>query len=151
MDLKDYDDKEIKALVESLDVEKPLYSYSDMKMGEVFREKIPIIEVCTAKYKTVVPILEKELAEATGKRQVLLAQTLAMFGVSAAVPALAAEIERQIANGGLPVRTAKVLYTQLPPDQGAMPDVVYLIYSLGMTRDKRNLDVWKKVAELGRE
>jgi hypothetical protein len=145
---KEYDDIELKALVESLDAEKPLYSYSDMKMGEVFREKIPIVEVCTAKYKTAVPILEKELAGATGKRQVLLAQALAMFGVSAAVPALAAEIERHLTEGGLPVRTSKVLYTQLPPDQGAMPDVVYLIYSLGMTRDKRNLDVWKKVAEL---
>jgi len=145
---KEYDDIELKALVESLDAKKPLYSYSDMKMGEVFRGKIPMVEVCTASCDRAVPILKESFTQATGKRQVLLAQALAMFGASAGVPALVEEIERHLTGGSLPVRTSKVLYTQLPPDQGAMPDVVYLIYSLGMTGDKRNLDVWQKVAEL---
>lgn len=145
---KHYDDTELKVLVESLDAERPLYSYADMKMGEVFRQKIPIVEICTVDCRNVVPILRQALSQASDKRRVLLAQALAMFESPEAVPALVAEIERHLAQGSLPPRTSKILYTQLPPDQGAMPDVVYLIYSLAMTRDKRSLAVWNKVAEL---
>jgi len=145
---RDYDDVELKALVESLDAKKPLYSYSVMEMGEVFRERIPIVEVCTASCERAVPILKESLAQAKGKRRVLLAQALAMFESPEGVPELVAEIERHLAEGSLPPRTSQILYTQLPPDQGAMPDVVYLIYSLGMAWDKRNLAVWDKVAEL---
>jgi ribulose 1,5-bisphosphate synthetase/thiazole synthase len=145
---KHYDDTELKALVESLDAKRPLYSYADMKMGEVFRQKIAVVEICTADCQSVVPILKEVLSQASDKRRVLLAQALAMFESPEAVPALIAEIERRLAEGSLPPRTSKILYTQLPPDQGAMPDVVYLIYSLGMTRDKRSLAVWNKVAEL---
>jgi hypothetical protein len=119
-----------------------------MKMGEVFRQKIPIVEICTADCRSVVPILRQALSQASDKRRVLLAQALAIFESPEAVPALVAEIERHLAQGSLPPRTSKILYTQIPPDQGAMPDVVYLIYSLGMTRDKRSLAVWNKVAEL---
>jgi len=145
---KYYDERELKALVESLDAKKPLYSYSDMEMGEVFRGKIPIVEICTTSHHSAIPILEEAFSLAKSKRRVLLAQALAMFESPAGVMALIAEIERHLANGILPQRTSRVLYTQLPPDQGAMPDVVYLIYSLGMTRDERSLTVWDKVAEL---
>jgi len=145
---KRYDDAELKALVESLDGGRPLYSYSDMEMGEVFREKIPIVEVCAANCRKAVPILEEALSKAKDKRRVLLAQALAKFGSSAGVPVLIAEIERHLAGGTLPPRTARIRHGGVPPDQGAMPDVVYLIYSLGMTRDKRCLAVWNKVAEL---
>jgi flavin-dependent dehydrogenase len=145
---KYYDERELKALVESLDAKKPLYSYSVMEMGEVFREKIPIAEICTASCHRTVPILEEALSQAEGKCRVLLAQALSMFESPAGVMALIAEIKRHLANGTLPRRTSRILYTQLPPDQGAMPDVVYLIYSLGMTRDERSLTVWDKVAEL---
>ena len=145
---KDYDDIELKALVESLDAKKPLYSYSVMEMGEVFRERIPIVEICTASCKRAVPILKESLAQAKGKRRVLLAQVLAMFESPEGVAELVTEIEHHLAEGSLPPRTSKILYTQCPPDQGAMPDVVYLIYSLGMARDKRNLAIWDKVAEL---
>ncbi|UCE99237.1 MAG: FAD-dependent oxidoreductase [Planctomycetota bacterium] len=145
---KYYNDGELKALVESLSGEKPLYSYSVMKMGEVFREKIPIVEVCSASCGRVVPILEESLSQAQGKRRVLLAQALAMFESTMGVAELVAEIEQHLAGDKLPARTSEVLYTQRPPDQGAMPDVVYLIYSLGMTRDRRNLAIWDKVTEL---
>ena len=145
---KYYDESALKALVESFDAKKPLYSYSVMEMGKVFRGKIPIVEICTANHRTAVPILEQALWRAEGKRRVLLAQALAMFESPAGVMALIAEIKRHLANGTLPRRTSRILYTQLPPDQGAMPDVVYLIYSLGMTRDERSLTVWDKVAEL---
>lgn len=144
---KSYDDAELKALVESLDAEKPLYSYSDMEIGEVFRERIPFVEVCTAGPQ-ILPILERALLLAEGNRRVLLAQALAMYGSSAGVPRLIGKIEQCLVDGTLPPRTSRIRWAGLPPDQGAMPDVVYLIYSLGMTRDKRSLAVWDKVADL---
>ncbi len=145
---KKYSDAELKALVESIKADKPLYAYSVMEMGEVYREKIPIAEVCGGNCDRAVPILAEALSGADEKLRVRLAQALAMCGSAAGAAALAAEIDRHLSGGSLPARTSKVLYTQLPPDQGAMPDVVYLIYSLGMTRDRRTLAVLAKVAEL---
>jgi ribulose 1,5-bisphosphate synthetase/thiazole synthase len=143
-----YTDAEIETLVGSLDAEKPLYAYSDMEMGEVFSEKIPIVEVCTAGCCRVVGDLEQAFSQVEDKRRILLAQVLAMCDNPAGVPDLIAEIERQLSGQTLPPRTSRIRHAGLPPDQGAMPDVVYLLYSLGMTRDKRSLAVWEKVAEL---
>jgi ribulose 1,5-bisphosphate synthetase/thiazole synthase len=143
-----YSDAELKALVGSIKADKPLYAYSIMEMGEVFREKIPMVEVCGGNCARAAPILAEVLSSADEKLRVRLAQALAKCGSAAGAAALIAEIERHLAEGRLPVRTSKVLYTQLPPDQGAMPDVVYLIYSLWMTRDKGVLAVLGKVAEL---
>jgi hypothetical protein len=36
----------------------------------------------------------------------------------------------------------------MPPDHGAMSDACYLLYSLGLTRDKRSIKVWQRVADL---
>jgi ribulose 1,5-bisphosphate synthetase/thiazole synthase len=143
-----YTDAELVTLVESLDAQKPLHAYSDMEMGEVFREKIPLVEVCTAGCCRAIPVLEQAFSQAEGKRRVLLSQMLAMCDNSAGVPDLIAAIEQHIAGGTLPPRTSRIRHAGLPPDQGALPDVVYLLYSLAMTRDKRNLAIWKKVAEL---
>jgi ribulose 1,5-bisphosphate synthetase/thiazole synthase len=145
---KKYSDAELKALVQSIDADKPLYAYSVMKMGEVYRQKIPIVEVCGANCERAVPILAEALSGADEKPGVRLAQALAKCGSAAGAATLIAEIERHLADGTLPPRTSKVLYTQRPPDQGAMPDVAYLIYSLGMTRDRGVLAVLGKVAEL---
>ncbi|NRF92385.1 hypothetical protein HQN89_15350 [Paenibacillus frigoriresistens] len=48
----------------------------------------------------------------------------------------------------LPRRAADMMYVQLPPDHGAMPDVVYLLYSLAQTRDSRSIAVWQRVVDL---
>jgi hypothetical protein len=72
-----------------------------------------------------------------------------MLGSRAGVPVLAARIENMLAGlRKVPPRTNKVLYIELPPDQGAMPDACYLLYSLGMARDRRALPVWRRVAAI---
>ncbi len=144
-----YSDAELRVLVKSIKADKPLYAYSIMEMGEVFRDKIPIVELCGGgDCARAVPILAEVLSGADEKLRVRLAQALAKCGSAAGAAALAAEIDRHLSGESLPARTSKVLYTQLPPDQGAMPDVVYLIYSLGMTRDRGTLAVLDKVAGL---
>lgn len=144
---REYNTAEQKALVESFSADKPLHSYSDMKDSEVFREIIPIVEVCSSGAPAPA-ILKQALLSARGNLRIRLAQALAVYGLSAGAATLIAEIERYLANGTLPPRTSQIRNAGLPPDQGAMPDVVYLMYSLGMTRDKRSLIIWDKVAGL---
>lgn len=49
---------------------------------------------------------------------------------------------------GLPERDSNVRHAGFPPDQGAMPDVAYLLFSLGMVPDERALPVWARVVAL---
>jgi hypothetical protein len=135
------------ALVAAIDGKQPLYAYSDMEMGEVFGGRIPFVDVCTAGTQ-IVPYLEEALAVATGLRRVHLAQALAYYGSPAAVTALVDEIDRHLSEQHLPIRDNEIRHANYPPDQGAMPDVVYLLYSLGMTCDARSLPVFSRIVEL---
>jgi HEAT repeat protein len=138
---------DLHALVDAIDGAHPLYDYSDMEMGEMFEGTIPMVEACAAG-PAIVPLLLGALEGASGLRRVHLAQALAMHGHEAAVPVLIEEIERLLEDNRLPVRDNAIRHAGYPPDQGAMPDVVYLLYSLGMTRDIRALPVWERVANL---
>ncbi|MGZ4162168.1 MAG: hypothetical protein ACXVNF_15415, partial [Neobacillus sp.] len=64
------------------------------------------------------------------------------------VPTLISEIMTMLQGQHLPKRTADILYVTMPPDHGAMPDVCYLLYSLGLTRDRRSIEVWQRVADI---
>jgi ribulose 1,5-bisphosphate synthetase/thiazole synthase len=140
-------DAELEALLQSLHADRPLYAYSDMEMEQVFRDPVPFVEICAAGPR-MVPMLQRALASAVGARRVRIAQALALLRSPTGVPTLTAEIMQQLSGPTLPAREAYIRHTQLPPDQGAMPDVVYLIYALGMARDRRSLIVWARVAEL---
>jgi len=147
---KEYSEEELKTLVDSLTGEESLYMYADMEMDEVYTDRIPIVEVCTVGPR-VIPYLESALDQALEqrdtKRQLVLAQALSMYESSCGVPVLISEIERMLGDEGLPIRENGIRHTQLPPDQGAMPDVVYLIYTLGMTKDRRSIPIWQKIAD----
>ncbi|GAB2566581.1 FAD-dependent oxidoreductase [Gracilibacillus alcaliphilus] len=149
---KEYQEEELASLVDSLTGDKPLYTYADMDMNDVYTERIAIVEVCMAGPR-IIPYLEKAFDQATAnhetRRQVILAQALAMYESSYGVPVLLEAIEQELTQSGnqLPVRDSDIAYTQLPPDHGAMPDVCYLLYSLGMTQDKRSIPVWQQIAD----
>jgi hypothetical protein len=139
---------ELEALIGALTAERPLRDYSDMELHEVYRGRLPLVDVCCAGPRAV-PLLERALDQAAGPRRVLLAQALAMVGSTAGVPALVSAIQEQLAAGCLPERMAAVrLADKYAPDQAAMPDVVYLLYSLGLARDPRALPVWQRVVDL---
>jgi hypothetical protein len=85
---------------------------------------------------------------ATGLRRIHLAQALAYYRSPAGVPVLVDEIARHLGGEALPTRENDIRHANYPPDQGAMPDVVYLLYSLGMARDARSLPVFERVVAL---
>ncbi len=142
-----YTDRDLTALVDALDGSRPLYAFSDMEMGEIFSGSIPFVDVCTAGDR-IVPYLEAALANAEGLRRIHLAQALAWYGSRAAVPVLIEEIDHHLHGDALPVRDNQIRHANYPPDQGAMPDVVYLLYSLGMVRDRRSLSTFARVVDL---
>ena len=78
-----FDQNELQALIDSLDGEKPLHSYSNMQVGDYFEGRVPIVDILCAG-PGIVPLLEKALAETTGAKQILLAQALAAVGSGAA-------------------------------------------------------------------
>jgi ribulose 1,5-bisphosphate synthetase/thiazole synthase len=140
-----YRDAEMPGLIRAMLQDQPLLAYQEVGFDDVQRQKIPFVEVCTAGPR-IVPLLEAAMASTP--RKLLVAQALAIHGSRAAVPVLAEAIEKAMAAGALPVRTANARWAQLPPDQGAMPDSAYYLYALGMIRDPRALPVWDKIASL---
>ena len=139
-------DFDVDNLLGQLSADKPLYAYSDMEMDEIYRDIIPFVEICCLG-KAAMSKIRDAFLNADGKRRLLLAQVLAMMGDAGDIEVLMDEIIEQLALGQLPSRSQSIRNTQLPPDQGAMPDVVYWIYSLGMVRDPRAILIYKEVAD----
>jgi ribulose 1,5-bisphosphate synthetase/thiazole synthase len=146
LDEREHTDEDLEAFVAQLTGEAPLYGYSDMHMGELFRERIPFVEICSAGDRAV-PILVRAHERVHGPRRLVLAQALAICGSGAGVPTLIDAIASAISDG-LPERDSNIRHAGFPPDQGAMPDVVYLLFSLGMVPDERSLPVWERVVAL---
>jgi flavin-dependent dehydrogenase len=149
------DEAAITAFVKQLDG-RHLSAWEDVPMAREgsphYREKIPFVEICTADPTLAVPILEREMAEATGDRQLRLAQALAMFGSKSAAPVLIQAIERSIAGENTPpkptLRDSKDAGTVEHTGIGIPTPPADLVYSLGMTRDRRALAVWEKLGSL---
>jgi ribulose 1,5-bisphosphate synthetase/thiazole synthase len=141
-----YSDEELVQLVERIETD-PLYEYANMRMNEVYRDTIPFVEICSVGPR-IIPVLERALAEEDGVKRVRMAQALAMLGSGSGVPVLSDAIMEMLQGDALPVRTADIMYVQLPPDHGAMPDAAYLLYSLAQAADARSVPVWERVAEL---
>jgi len=140
------DDAELAESVAS--IQAPLRAYSDMELHDVYLDRIPLVDVCCAGPRAL-PILERALERAQDNRRIVLAQALALMGSSAGVPSLAAAIEQQLAGERLPELSGSVRhFVNYVPDQAAMPDVAYLLYGLGMARDRRALPVWQHVVDL---
>jgi flavin-dependent dehydrogenase len=125
-------DAELRALVDGLTGDEPFYI--DMGFDGRQTEPMILVRLGTAGAR-VVPLLEDAYrACPSGKRQLLLARLLAWYGSPDGLETLAGTIERGLAAGTLPARESKIRHAGLPPDQGAMPDLCYLIFTLGMVR-----------------
>jgi ribulose 1,5-bisphosphate synthetase/thiazole synthase len=144
----EYSDTELETLVDGIAADPPLHAYSKMELHEVYLDRIPLVDACCAGPR-VIPVLAKALEQADGPRRTLLAQALTMVGSSAGVPVLVAAIQEQLAGDRLPTRDFFVaMVDTYAPDQGAMPEAAYLLYSLGIARDRRALPVWQRVVDL---
>lgn len=138
----------VDVLIGQLDEDKPLYSYSDMDENEVFREKIPFVEICLLRDKAV-PALERALATSSSKKQMLIAKALAFIGSKSAVTVIINRINENLKQGVLPERTETIRHSNhIPPNQAAMPETAYLLNALAMCRDERSVEVWEKVIDI---
>ncbi len=142
-----WDDGELPDLVAALVADGPLSAWQDMPMEAVHRGPIPFVEVCTAGPR-IVPLLAAALATAPPARRVVLAQALAWYRSPLGVPVLVEAIERLLTGAKIPPRTTRIRHANLPPDQGAAPEAVYLLNSLGWVRDRRALPLWQRVVDL---
>jgi ribulose 1,5-bisphosphate synthetase/thiazole synthase len=146
--LPEYSHEELAGLCRSISSDPPPWDYNNMGLELKRSERIPLVEVLSAGARAI-PHLERELEWASGERQVLLAQALALLGSQAGVPALVRRLQEYFSGEVLPPRQAYMFNSNLrPPDQGAMPEPVYLLYALGMARDRRSLPVLEEVADL---
>jgi flavin-dependent dehydrogenase len=144
----EYSDAELEALVDRITADPPLHAYSKMGLHEVYLDRIPLVDACCAGPR-VIPVLERALGQADGPRRTLLAQALTLVGSTAGVPALIAAIQKELGGDRLPVRDFFIaMVDTYAPDQAAMPEVAYLLYSLSMARDQRALPVWQRVVDL---
>jgi hypothetical protein len=127
-------------------------AWEDVQMAKEgqpnFRQKIPVVEICSADPALAVPILKEEMGRASGDRQVRLAQALAMFGSKAATPVLIEAIYRALDAWTLPgPPRSESDASHAKGVRGGVPTPpADLLYSLGMTRDPRAIPVWDKVA-----
>lgn len=116
-----------------------------------FRQKIPFIEICTANPELAVPILEEEYANAIGDRKLRLAQALAMFGSKTGAPVLIESINQAMDTGKVPykpkLRDQKDAGAVEHTGIGIPQPPADLVYSLGMTRDRRALAVWERLGK----
>jgi ribulose 1,5-bisphosphate synthetase/thiazole synthase len=145
----EYTDADLEVLVAAfLADDRPFHRYSLMDLNEVFHERIPLVEICTAGER-VIPLLERVLKQADGPGRLRAAQALALVGSSAGTEVLVAALKSQLSGKRLPQRDAFIQHVdKFAPDQAAMPDAAYLLYALGMTRDRRALPVWERVVDL---
>ena len=97
-----FNNDDLVQLVGTLSAEKPLYTYSDMRLSKVYKERIPLVDIITAGPQAI-PLLEAKLdQENDPKRRVLLAQALAQIGSKAGVPVLIGTIMEMLSGGHLP-------------------------------------------------
>lgn len=122
-----------------------LYEYSNMEFHDVQRAPIPIVEVCRYGPK-VVPDLIQELSYPDSPRRLMVARALAWYGSPKAFPVLLEAIHQELRQGDrLPMRSQKIRYTVGTPDQGAMPDLCYLLHTVAWLRDERAIGLMEEV------
>ncbi|MFD7923820.1 FAD-dependent oxidoreductase [Streptomyces sp. NPDC059740] len=126
----------------------PLHGYSDMGRREVFRGRIPFVDLVLDPRPTTTAQLTEAMATAEGPARLALAQILVCRGARAGTDVLLAALDRALAPGRLPQRDGRIREAQLPPDQSAMPEAVYLLHTLSLARDPRTVRHWQRVADL---
>jgi flavin-dependent dehydrogenase len=135
----------LSSLIETLTGDEPFYL--DQGFQDRVTEPSVLVKLCTAGGE-VVPLLERAHEASHGKRKLLLARLLSWHGSRAGVSTLVAEILALLASGELPKVTTDVPYMGIAPDHGVMPEVCYLVYTLGMTRDPRTVSALERIVEL---
>ncbi|MEU5363970.1 FAD-dependent oxidoreductase [Streptomyces sp. NPDC005925] len=125
----------------------PLHAYSDMGRREVFHGRIPFVDLALDPQPGTTARIAAALAETDAEPlRLTLAQLLVLRGDPAGADVLRDHLHRRLSGPALPRRASHIREAQLPPDQSAMPDEVYLLNTLALARDPRTVGVWERVA-----
>ncbi|UNS95512.1 FAD-dependent oxidoreductase [Streptomyces tubbatahanensis] len=136
-------------LIRELASHAPLHTYADMGRREVFHGRIPFVLLALdTRTGTTDALAEALVREPVPGVRLLLGQLLALRGRPEGSRELLRHLAGRLAGSGLPPRTSRIREAQLPPDQSAMPDEVYLLHTLAFARAPGVLALWRRVAEL---
>lgn len=130
-----------------LDDGKPLHTYADMGFLDLYEGVIPIVQVCMSGPE-IIPMLREELEKPQSSRRLSVARALAWHGEQEVYPVLREYMMPFLIGDELPPRTFKVLHVQAPPDQGAMPELAYLLYTVAMLADERVIEILELAVDL---
>ena len=127
----------------------PLHRYSDMGRREVFHGTIPFVHLALDTRPATTEALRRALRDATATpHRLVLAQLLTLRRHPEGVRTLLDHLTRRLSGDRLPPRTSRIREAQLPPDQSAMPDEVYLLHTLAVAREPAAVALWERVAAL---
>jgi hypothetical protein len=91
----------------------------------------PIVSICYADPAIVVPLLLHAHRDAQGERRLLLARLLVWHGHDAGIDDVMRAVYQEFDDGyPLPQRKGDIYWTTGSPEQGIMPEVLYLLYPL---------------------
>ena len=111
------------------------FEWLETRADEKAMEIAPVIALCCADSATVLPLLRSAFATASGKRQLLLARLLLWHRCAEGMPVVLDEVTRQLACcTALPRRVGDCDFSSSSPDQGIMPEILYLLYALTRVR-----------------
>lgn len=114
-------------------------TYTNVREDEIVNGVIPVVELLSRKES--IPWLEQAFDRAECEDEKLTyAQLLAWFGIRRGADVLIERVKSAL-ESGLASREVLVENVNTPPDQGAMPEIVHMIYSIGMSGDPKGLDV----------
>lgn len=138
---------ELDARLARIDPESPLHRFSHMQNNVRYPGRVDLVDMMCAGPQ-IVPYFEARMEQAQGRLQLLLAQALAVLGSRQGVDLLVDACLADLQGPRLPVQDETIMYTGIPPDQHAASDVAFLLYSLGLARDRKALPVWQRVIDL---
>ncbi len=136
----------LQKLTERVAKDQALYLYSDMDLNAIYNGDLPLVELVCSE-ETAITHIEDYVASASHDEQLKLAFALALMGSATARPILLQELINRLSQDPLPIRQAHIHHTQLPPDQGAMPEECNLLYALGIVADEGILPVWSQLID----
>ncbi len=137
--------KEIVRLVDSLKGDELDYEPESWRNPQPKPEKVALL---CATGPRVLPHLLRAHARAKDARRLLLARLLAWYGSRAGFATLAERVRADLAGNKLPPKIAGRKSRHMPPDGAGMAKTCRLIYTLGLTRDPRAIDLLSRAVEL---
>ncbi len=138
---------ELDRMLDRIDPDVPLHKYSFMQNNVRYEGRVELADMmCSG--PAIVPYLEERYDQAPANLKLLLAQVLAVLGSAKGVDRLVDACLADLQGDRLPVQDETIMYKGIPPDQNAAANVAFMIYSLGLARDRRALPVWRRVVDL---